>query len=192
MFRIFFKSWQIAFRTKRRLLVFTTAYAILLVWIAFYLRTWLSNIFNIQIFNTLLYSLIGGAIMGIAFAWWLAHGRRDDVATLKCIGWSNNDIRQLVLGETIFITFLSLALITMFAIFISGLWLTYVVAFNSIFDMTGPLIVLVDPFIRSMLFRPDLMWASFGVVMVSQIPGILLLTWRILRISPMKALSRAE
>ncbi|MFX1561891.1 MAG: hypothetical protein ACFFDP_01100, partial [Promethearchaeota archaeon] len=100
--RIFFKAWRMSFRTKRRLIVFTSAYAILMMWIAQLIRTFILEPSS-ELLTTLVYSLGAGAVMGIVFSWWLAHGRREDVAVLKCVGWSNHNIRELILGEVIFV-----------------------------------------------------------------------------------------
>jgi len=191
MFRIFFKSWRIALRTKRRFIVFTTAYAILLMWIAQLVRVWWRSPLDPLLLTNLIYSMVAGAILGIAFSWWLAHGRRDDIATLKCIGWSNHDIRQLILGEIIFVTIMALVVLTANAILLSGIYYSWVVGL-----WLGPPeqtpAVPPNPLVNFWVVPSLFMWISFGVVMVTQVPGILILTWRILRVSPMRALRRAE
>jgi hypothetical protein len=191
-FRIFFKSWRMSFRTKRRLIVFTSAYAVLMMWIAQLIRTFILAPSN-ELLSTLAYSLGAGAIMGIIFSWWLAHGRRDDVAVLKCVGWSNHNIRELILGEVIFITFSALISLTIIAIGFSGVWFTLYVGFPPLgTPISGPTEVPVIPPIWFLVVQPHYMWGAFAIVMLSQVPGILLLTWRILRISPMRALTRPE
>ena len=203
MLRIFFKAWRISTRTKRRFTVFVVAYAILLTWIALIIRQYYIVLIPFMIAPTpegasLLASLnvmigwtiFAGAIMGIAFAWWLAHGRKDDIATLKCIGWSNHDIRQLVLGEVIFITLSALIAIAVLAVLISGFYFSSMVTLS--LDPLGNTIVLVPEWLRYILISPGFMITAFVIVMASQVPGILILTWRVLRISPMDALTRAE
>lgn len=201
--RIFFKAWRISIRTTRRFIVFLVAYAILMTWIALITRQYFIDLLpflaaptseaGVRMASysvTLGWTIGAGAIMGIVFAWWLAHGRRDDIATLKCIGWSNNDIRQLVLGEIIFITIAALVGIGILAVLISGFYFTIHVVFS--LDPLGNISVYVHEWLRYILIRPDFMITSFIIVMTSQLPGILLLTWRILRISPMRALTRPE
>jgi len=191
MLRIFFKSWRIALRTKRRFIVFTMAYAILLMWIAQLVRVWWRSPFDPILLTTLLYSMAGGAILGIGFSWWLAHGRRDDIATLKCIGWSNHDIRHLIIGEIIFVTIMALVVLTANAILLSGIYYIMVEGFW-LGPPEQPPIVLPNPLVNFWVVPAPFMWVAFGVVMLTQLPGILVLTWRILRVSPMRALRRAE
>lgn len=199
--RIFFKSWRIAFRTKKRFIAFTVMYSILLFLIAQVVRTWIFN-FSIDPFSPLtvnamgnfLYALVGGAVMGLSFAWILAHGRRDDISILKCIGWGNHNIRELVLGEIIFVTCSALAALTLIAIGMSGIWYT---TFAGVIQPVPPTdlfegYVTAHPWLTFWVVSPREMWIAFGTVMASQIPGILLLMWRVLRISPMRALRRTE
>ena len=179
------------FRTKRRFIVFTSAYAILLMWIAQLIRTFILTP-SLELLNTLWYSLGAGAIMGIIFSWWLAHGRRDDVAILKAIGWSNNNVRELILGEIIFVTFSALAALTLIAIGFSGLWFTFWVGFTMPSPLPGTIQIVLPYLLWYLVVQPHFMWIGFLIVMFSQVPGILLLTWRVLRISPIRALTRPE
>jgi predicted lysophospholipase L1 biosynthesis ABC-type transport system permease subunit len=136
------------------------------------------------------WTVLAGAVMGIVFSWLLAHGRKDDIATLKCIGWGNADIQQLVLGEVIFHTIAALTTIALLGVIVSGLYFATMVVLS--LDPLGNVIVPVPDFIRYLLIRPDFMMMAFGLVMFAQIPGILILIWRTLRISPMRALTRPE
>ncbi len=201
MLRIFFKSWRITFRTKKRFIAFTLMYAILLFLIAQIVKTWMTN-FLIDPFSPLtvnamgnfLYALVGGAVLGLCIAWILAHSRRDDISILKCIGWGNHNIRELVLGEIIFVTGSALVALTMIAIGMSGIWYTaYAGLINPTFP-SDPLAgyVPAHPWLNFWVVPPLHMWIAFATVMASQVPGILLLMYRVLRISPMRALRRTE
>jgi hypothetical protein len=59
-------------------------------------------------------------------------------------------------------------------------------------DPLGNTLVAVPDALRLIMIRPDFMLFAFGIVMIVQIPGILILIWRSLRISPMRALTRPE
>jgi predicted lysophospholipase L1 biosynthesis ABC-type transport system permease subunit len=182
-----------SFRTKRRFTVFTAAYAILLTWMVQYIRSFMRSPLDLYN-NTLLVTTIGaGAVMSIIFAWWLAHSHRDDISVLKCIGWSNHNIRELVLGEVFALTLSGLIALTLLAVALSGLYFTWMVALMPGPDpWFGPSSVLVPDQLKWWVVNPILMWMTFGVLMFSQVPGILILTWRILRVSPMLALTRPE
>ncbi|MDO8056186.1 MAG: hypothetical protein Q6361_04935 [Candidatus Hermodarchaeota archaeon] len=195
--RIFLNAWRISFRSSRRFIVYLVAYTILLAWIAIIVRTFfiqvLGSIDPISIANTTVvlgFTMVAGAIMGIVFSWLIAHGRRDDIATLKCVGWANSDIQQLVLGEVIFHTIAAVITIALLGVLVSGLYFATMVVIS--LDPLGNIVVPVPEYIRYLLIRPDFMLIAFRIVMFAQIPGILILIWRTLRISPMRALTRPE
>lgn len=201
--RIFFKAWRVSLRTTRRFIVFLVAYAILLTWIALIIRQYYielipyllaptpeggARLVSYQV--TLGWTMFAGAIMGIVFSWLLAHGRRDDIAVLKCVGWSNHDIRQLVLGEIVFITIAAVIAIALLAVLASGVYFATFVVMS--LDPLGNTVVPVPDALRYILINPTFMALAFGTIMFVQVPGILILIWRTLRISPMRALTRPE
>ncbi len=196
--RIFFKAWRISTRTTRRFIVFLIAYSILITWIAFIVRLYYIALFTPPIDPVTLaylnlvigWTLVAGTIMGIVFSWLLAHGRKDDIATLKCIGWSNHDIRELVLGEIIFVTIASVILIAILGVLATGFYSASVIVIS--LNPLGNSVVPIPDALRYLLIRPDFMLIAFAAVMLAQVPGILILIWRTLRISPMLALTRPE
>ena len=196
--RIFFKAWRISMRTTRRFIVFLVAYAILLTWIAFIIRQYYIELFIPPVNpDTLAYymviigwTLVAGTIMGIIFSWLLAHGRRDDIATLKCVGWSNHDIRQLVLGEVIFITIAAVIAIAVLGVLATGFYCAVAIMLS--LDPLGNTMIFIPDALRLILINPFFMLTAFVAVMAVQLPGILILLWRSLRISPMRALTRPE
>ncbi len=196
--RIFFKAWRISMRTSRRFIVFLVAYAILLTWIAFIIRQYYIELFIPPVNpETLAYymviigwTMVAGTIMGIIFSWLLAHGRRDDIATLKCVGWSNHDVRQLVLGEVVFITIAAVIAIAVLGVLATGLYCSVAIMLS--FDPLGNTTIFIPDSLRLILINPFFMLIAFAAIMVVQLPGILILLWRSLRISPMRALTRPE
>ncbi|MFW9831594.1 MAG: FtsX-like permease family protein, partial [Candidatus Thorarchaeota archaeon] len=161
--RIFFKAWRISIRTTRRFIVFLIAYAILLTWIAFIVRLYYIEIFTPPLDPSILgylnlvigWTLVAGTIMGIVFSWLIAHGRKDDIATLKCIGWSNHDIRQLVLGEVVFITVASAITIALLGILASGFYSAFAILIS--LDPLGNTTIPIPDALRYILIRPDFM-----------------------------------
>ncbi len=196
--RIFFKAWRISMRTRRRFIVFLVAYAILLTWIAFIIRQYYLTLFippinpGILGYYTVIigWTLVAGTIMGIIFSWLLAHGRKDDIATLKCVGWSNHDIRQLVLGEVVYITIAAVVAIGILGILATGIYASVAIMLS--FDPLGNPVIFIPDALRLILINPFFMLIAFGAIMLVQLPGILILLWRTLRISPMRALTRPE
>ncbi|MFX1577512.1 MAG: FtsX-like permease family protein [Promethearchaeota archaeon] len=189
VFRIFFKAWRVSVRTTRRFIVFLVAYAILLTWIAFIVRQYfLSSDPTLPVIIG--YTLVAGAIMGIIFSWLLAHARKDDIATLKCVGWSNHDIRELVLGEVVFITIAAVITIALLGVLATGIYGS--IAIMLTLDPLGNTVIFIPDTLRYILINPFFMLISFAAVMFVQLPGILILLWRSLRISPMQALTRPE
>jgi hypothetical protein len=194
-FRIFWKAWRMSFRTKRRFVVFTVAYAILLSWLVQLIRMFMLQPLSVFNDTVLLYTLGAGAIVSIIFAWWLSHSHRDDIAVLKCIGWSNHSIRALILGEIVALTLSGLIALTVLAIGMSGVYFTSMVALGLGPGTTpwfGPTQVIVPDLLQWWVVNPVLMWVTFAFLILSQVPGILILTWRVLRVSPMLALTRPE
>lgn len=187
--RIFFKAWRVSMRTTRRFIVFLVAYAILLTWIAFIVRQYFMTL-DPTLPVIISYTLVAGGIMGIIFSWLLAHARRDDIAVLKCVGWSNHDIRELVLGEVVFITVAAMIAISLLGVLAMGLYGSVAVMLS--FDPLGNTIIFIPDALRYILINPFFMLISFALVMFVQLPGILILLWRSLRISPMQALTRPE
>lgn len=196
--RIFFKAWRVSIRTTRRFIVFLVAYAILLTWIAFIIRQYYITLFTPPINPGVLtyylviigWTLVAGTIMGIIFSWLLAHGRRDDIAVLKCVGWSNHDIRELVLGEVIFITIVAVISIAVLGVLATGIYASFAIMMS--LDPLGNIVIYIPDALRLILINPLFMMISFSAVMLVQLPGILILLWRTLRISPMRALTRPE
>lgn len=187
--RIFFKAWRISIRTTRRFIVFLVAYAILLTWIAFIIRQYFLSL-DPTLPVIIGYTLGAGAIMGIIFSWLLAHARKDDIATLKCVGWSNHDIRELVLGEVVFITIAAVVAIALLGILATGVYGSIAIMLS--LDPLGNTMIVIPDVLRYILINPFFMSISFAAVMFVQLPGILILLWRSLRISPMQALTRPE
>ena len=191
--RIFWKAWRMSFRTKRRFIVFTVAYAILLSWMVQIIRNFLLAPLSLYNSTVLLYTITAGALVSIVFAWWLAHSHRDDISVLKCLGWSNHNIRALILGEIVALTLSGLIALTVLAIAMSGLYFSTIVALiPGSTPWFGPDAVPVPPQLQLWVVHPILMWVTFGALILSQVPGILILTWRVLSVSPMLALTRPE
>lgn len=182
MLKILINSMKVAIRSKKRFIAFTIIYAILIMWIGITLRTG-----SLATSLDGWFSIIAGGIVALLYAFLLSYFRRDDIATLKCIGWSNNDIRILVIAEILIVTMVAFLGILEISWHIFGIyfWLFNTVTVTSFSVPFAPLIAFW------VLPIPE-MFLTLGVLLLAQIPGIIITTWRILSTSPMRALRRTE
>ncbi len=83
-------------RSKKRFLVFNTLYVALIIWMSYSLQTEEGIPLGIAIVSSILSSIL--------YAWLVIRFRRMEIATLKCVGYTNNDIRTIILGEIIWVS----------------------------------------------------------------------------------------
>ncbi len=119
--------------------------------------------------SSFFYGLIGGAVLVAMYSYLLSRLRSREVAILKAMGYSNNAIRLALIGEI---------LTTSLSGFIVG-----------ILSVNGILIYLslqdLGNFRTSALLRWESILASFLIVVLFTLIGILIVTWKALRVSPM-------
>ncbi len=182
MLRVFLKSMKIAARSRKRFIAFTVIYAFLMLLIGVTLR---SGNLATSIDGWFLISV--GVILATIYAFLLSHFRRDDIATLKCIGWSNNDIRLLVIAEIVAVT------LTAFLGILEISWHLFGILFwlNAGVSST-PFSLPYNQYIAFWVFPWPSMMFTLGILLAFQIPGIIITTWRVLSISPMRALRISE
>lgn len=171
--RILFKSFRLAWRAQRRFWVFIAVYFILVGMVAYLL---LSG----DPVSTLM-AIVGGLIVATLYGFLLTTFRKTEIATLKCIGWSNGNIRLLITGEILLISCLAFFLFVEVGIHLAGL------SFYFTGSATGQLF-FVPAWIRPLFEARDLLFWTFLLVVVLQLPGILLANYRILSVKPMEAL----
>ncbi|MHA1838334.1 MAG: FtsX-like permease family protein [Candidatus Ranarchaeia archaeon] len=173
---------KIAIRSRKRFTAFTVIYAILMMWIGITLRSG-----GIEASLDGWFAIIAGVIVAMLYAFLLSHFRRDDIATLKCIGWSNNDIRLLVMGEIIAVMF------TAFFGILELSWHIFGIAFwLNIGGSATPFVIPYNQYLAFWAFPWPIMGLTLGVLLAAQIPGLIITTWRVLSISPMRALRIVE
>ncbi len=118
---------------------------------------------------TVLVAALGGVAVATVYGFLLTSFRKKEIATLKCIGWSNNDIRKLVMGEIFTITFLA------FIFLLEGL--IHVVGFDAYLASGSDSPITPINLLLSVLFVGGF-----------QIPGIMISNLRLLKVRPMVAL----
>jgi predicted lysophospholipase L1 biosynthesis ABC-type transport system permease subunit len=171
--RIFQKSATLAVRARTRFIVFMIIYTVLVFWLAYNIediffgggqvtnREW--YLFGIAVFASI--------VLAILYAWILINYRKKEIATLKCIGWTNGDIRTLIVGEIIWVSLLSVLIVAEILIHYAAL-MTYIYEGT----YTQPLLKILSVGSTILLF--------FFV----QIVGILLMYRKILKLRPIVAL----
>ena len=168
------KSFRLAWRAQRRFWAFIVLYFIVVGMVAYLLipGTAISTFI----------AILGGLIVATIYGFLLTTFRKTEIATLKCIGWSNNNIRTLIIGEILLISCIAYLLFIEVGIHLAGL------AYYFTASATGSL-PFVPSFIQGIFVAREVLipW-TFVVVVLAQIPGILLANYRILAVKPMMAL----
>ena len=177
--RIIKLSWNVAVRARRRLIAFTVIYGILIMWLAVTLRRW--NWADEAFVYDATFIIIAGTIVAGIYAFILSHFRQKDIATLKCLGWDNAEIKWFVIGE-------------IFLVIILGFLAILEISFHFI----GVLYYFLGPSISAyrivnfLIFSPLVLLLALGSVLLAQIPGLFIATWKVSRVRPIVALRAAK
>jgi predicted lysophospholipase L1 biosynthesis ABC-type transport system permease subunit len=166
-FRILFKSFKFAFRSRKRVLSFIVVYAFLFVTVARGLETpsWY------------LY-LAMALVVGTFYAIIISQFRRRDISIFKCIGWDNSNVMLLLVGEVVLVSLSAFLILFQLSIEIIGLT-AYLGGLGSdlLASLHSAMVIDVVPLVTTLLW-----------IVVLQIPGLLLAQYRATRIPPMRAL----
>ena len=168
-FRVFFKSIKFAFRAKKRVIPFMMVYAILIIVVSD----------GYQTANWAWYLLMA-LIVSSFYAILISQFRRRDMSVFKCIGWSNNDVMLLVIGEVILVTVASFLIMLQISFEIVG-----IVTYFSVDMAPGSLLLAVHDFI---VIDAVPLFTTFFIVLGMQIPGLFIAQRRAMSVPPMKAL----
>jgi len=147
-------------------------YTGLIVWMSYSLQTYesagatsilsLGIAFGISTFLSVLYGLV------------IINNRRMEIATLKCIGYTNSNIQFMILGELLWVTLVSFFIVSEFLIH----HLAIVAYYLSLTDPTA-----IRPFINI----PNLV-ITVALFSVAQVAGIWVSYRKILKLRPIIAL----
>ena len=165
-FRVFFKSIKFAFRARIRVLAFILIYAILYIIVA----KGLTN-------NPGDLSYVGLAfIVATIYAILISQFRRRDISIFKCIGWDNNNVMLLMVGEVVLVSFSAFLVVFQVSIEIIG----FIGYFGASTLLTS---------IQDLLYvSPGSMAVTLFVIVIVQLPGLLISMYRATKIPPMRAL----
>jgi predicted lysophospholipase L1 biosynthesis ABC-type transport system permease subunit len=175
--RIMIKSWRLAWRAQRRFWVFIAVYFVLIGMVTYLVRAFLQAGDAVS----LLWAILGGLLVATLYGFLLTTFRKTEIATLKCIGWSNSNLRVLIIGEILLISCLAFLIFVEVGIHIAGL------AFYLTGQSTGALFI-VPGYIQSIFTARDILPWTFVLVVAAQLPGVLIANYRILAVKPMEAL----
>ncbi|MCK4484921.1 MAG: hypothetical protein KAU89_08845 [Candidatus Thorarchaeota archaeon] len=166
-FKILFKSFKFAFRSRKRVLSFIVVYAFLFVTVARGLET-----------SSWYLYLAMALVVGTFYAILISQFRRRDISIFKCIGWDNSNVMLLLVGEVVLVSLSAFLFLFQLSVEIIGL-MSYVEGLGS-----SALASVYDAIVIPIgLLITTLLW-----IVVLQIPGLLLAQYRATRIPPMKAL----
>ena len=167
--RVFFKSVKFAFRAKKRVIPFMMVYAILFIVVSDGLPT-----------ADMLWYLLMALIVSSFYAILISQFRRRDMSVFKCIGWKNNDVMLLVIGEVLLVTIASFLIMLQISFEIVG-----IAAYFSIDLAPGTLFGAIHDFI---VIDATPLFTTFFIILGLQIPGLLVAQRRAMSVPPMKAL----
>jgi hypothetical protein len=124
--------------------------------------------------------LLMALIVSSFYAILISQFRRRDMSVFKCIGWSNNDVMLLVIGEVFLVTVASFLVMLQISFEIVG-----IVTYFSVSMAPGTLLAIVHDFI---VIDAGPLFTTFFIVLGMQIPGLFIAQRRAVSVPPMKAL----
>ena len=173
--RLVGKSIMLAMRSRRRFIVFTLMYTVLMVWMANNFQQYMYVDPASRNLLLLLVSIGSTILLAILYAFIVINYRKKEIATLKCIGFTNNDIRTIIITELVWVSFL--------AFFIQVEVLIHATAIMTYIEKATPPAAAVDPILDAL---PVLF--AFLIFIISQVLGILIMYRKILKLRPIVAL----
>jgi hypothetical protein len=103
------------------------------------------------------------------------------MSVFKCIGWSNNDVMLLVIGEVVLVTLASFLIMLQISFEIMGI----VAYFWGPTGTVGGIFGAVADFI---VIEAAPLFTTFFIVLAMQVPGLFIAQRRAMSVPPMKAL----
>ena len=172
-------------RSRKRFIVFTFMYTAIIVWMSFSIEMlfastgfnpdWIIDVDTPIAVWSLVLSAVTSISLSVFYAWIITNYRRTEIATLKCIGYTNNNVRVIIVGELIWVSMFSFFLVFEALIHIAAISL-YIASLPSATTTARPFISFLALII------------TIGIFLIAQIGGILLAYRRALRLRPIIAL----
>ena len=173
-----------ALRSRRRYIVFTITYTLLMFWTCFSLQLLFNSLqmhstITAAQWSSVLITLIASTFLSVLYAWIIVNYRRTEIATLKCIGYTNANVRTLIVGEIIWTTLSGFFLVLEFII--------HMLAFQVLGNYLTPWMPGSPAEVTSLFTMSNLV-ITLGIFLGVQLIGILLAYRRVLKVRPMQAL----
>lgn len=182
--RLIGKAFVLATRSRKRFLMFTVVYAILIAWTAWSVdaayKDWTSPVPVFGLTTAfMLISIVASIMISMFYANIIVNYRRIEIATFKCIGWKNDHVRTLIVGEIMSVTLIAFVIVIEFLFHLIAI-LGYVFSIDRN--------ALINPY--NQLIPIGLLPAviTFGIILGVQVFGILIANTRILKVRPIQAL----
>ncbi len=181
--RLWSKSIKLAMRSRRRFIAFTLMYTVLMGWMTWNFQVFLYGDPDVLL---LVVSIVSTLILSILYAWIVINYRKNEIATLKCIGYKNSNIRTIIIGELTWVTFIAFMIMAETLIHMTA-GVTYF--YQQMILKNPPQISFSEYAAKT---TPVLnIWpvlATLAMFLVSQILGILVMYSKILKLRPIVAL----
>jgi ABC-type antimicrobial peptide transport system permease subunit len=100
--RLFGKAIKLAMRSRKRYIVFTATYTVLIIWTCLSLQG-MFNQTGSEITLTVA-ALLLSTFLSVLYSWIIVNYRRTEIATLKCVGYTNRNVQTLIIGEIVWTT----------------------------------------------------------------------------------------
>ncbi len=120
-------------------------------------------------------SIIASILLSMLYAWLLIRFRRLEIATLKCVGYTNQNIRVVIMGEIIWVTCVAFFIVIEMLIHITAV-------------QAYALFILGDLNALAPFLKIEYLAATVGIFLVAQLFGITLAYGKILKLRPIVAL----
>jgi len=181
--RLWSKSIKLAMRSRRRFIAFTLMYTVLMGWMTWNFQDFLYGDGDPDVL-LLIVSIVSTLILSILYAWIVINYRKNEIATLKCIGYKNSNIRTIIIGELTWVTFIAFMIMAETLIHITA-GATYFYQQQSLAGNISAATYLekTTPILN---IWPVL--ATLAMFLVSQILGIVIMYSKILKLRPIVAL----
>ncbi|MBD3353552.1 MAG: FtsX-like permease family protein [Candidatus Lokiarchaeota archaeon] len=156
---------MMSMRSRKRFIVFTLMYTALMIWMSYSLEQEAAAGISFWI------AVLSSVVLSVLYAWILINQEKLGLATLKCIGYTNNDIRTIIIGEIIWVTTVAFLIVAEMLIHYSAVIIYF------------PFLGITDPFIKA-----GNIGLTIGLFTGAQVLGILLAYSRVLKLRPIVAL----
>ena len=172
-FRLFQKSIVMSMRSRKRFIAFAFMYTALIVWMSISLET-AGNVLDSS--WDFWVAVASSIILSVLYAFVITQTRRTEIATLKCIGYQNSEVRVIIMGEIIWVTLVAFMFVSEMLIHITAIRAYANYNIGGAIESFKPIIAVGNLLIVVSLF------------LFAQIAGILLAYRRVLKLRPIIAL----